>query len=45
MNEIDDLLRYAEDEFERDGTLSCSTFSQLTQVGLDADKILEDFRG
>lgn len=45
MNEIDILLCEAEDEFERDGTLSCTTFSQLTNAGLDAEAILEDFHG
>ena len=45
MNEIDELLNAAEDEFERTGTLDCSTFSQLTNAGLDAEAILEDFHG
>lgn len=45
MNELDEIINFARDEFERDGTLSCSTFSALTQYGLDAEAIMEDFRG
>lgn len=45
MSSIDRLIDEARDEFERTGTLDCVTFSQLTNAGLDADALLEDFRG
>ncbi len=42
--DVDRLIDSARDEFERDGTIDCVTFSQLTNAGLDAEAILEDFR-
>ena len=42
-NEIDIIIAQALTEYEQDGAVSTSTYMSMTEMGLDADEIIEEF--
>ena len=45
MNEIELLRSEAEQEWERNGVLSVSTYIALTNLGVDAEAFIADLEG
>lgn len=43
MNEVDIIIAQALAEYETQGVVSTATYMSMTDLGLDADEIIEEF--